>query len=131
MGTGGNRHGDGRHRSQRNTSKSRSGYLLALGSYDSQNSEPPAPVIPPWLSEFAARSIFGGNPLVKIGVLILFLGLAFLLRFVAENTVVPIELRYAGVAAAGIGLLLRRLALAQERGQLRPDPPGRASASSI
>ena len=44
--------------------------------------------------------------LVKIGVLILFLGLAFLLRFVAENTVVPIELRYAGVAAAGIGLLL-------------------------
>jgi uncharacterized membrane protein len=76
---------------------------------DSDNdwgAEPPTPVIPPWLSDFAARWITGGNPLVKVGVLILFLGLAFLLRFVAENTVVPIELRYAGVAAAGIALLL-------------------------
>ncbi|MBS1158385.1 MAG: rane protein [Proteobacteria bacterium] len=59
-----------------------------------------------WLSKFVARWILGGNPLVKIGVLILFLGFAFLLRYVAENTVLPIELRYAGVAAAGIGLLL-------------------------
>lgn len=55
---------------------------------------------------FVARWIVGGNPIVKVGVLILFLGLAFLLRYVAENTVVPIELRYAGVAAVGVGLLL-------------------------
>jgi uncharacterized membrane protein len=71
---------------------------------------PPSPPAPPreptWLSTFVHRWVIGGNPLVKIGVLILFLGLAFLLRYVAEHTVVPIELRYAGVAAAGIGLLL-------------------------
>lgn len=67
---------------------------------------PQAPEIPAWLSEFVARWITGGNPIVKVGVLILFLGLAFLLRYVAEHTVVPIEYRYAGVAAAGIGLLL-------------------------
>ncbi|WP_265946005.1 DUF2339 domain-containing protein [Dechloromonas sp. A34] len=64
------------------------------------------PATPSWLSEFVARWITGGNPIVKVGVLILFLGLAFLLRYVAENTVVPIELRYAGVAAGAVGLLL-------------------------
>src|SRR6185369_12769913 len=64
------------------------------------------PATPSWLSTFVARWITGGNPIVKVGVLILFLGLAFLLRYVAENTVVPIELRYAAVAAGAIGLLL-------------------------
>lgn len=59
-----------------------------------------------WISRFIARWVMGGNPIVKVGVLILFLGLAFLLRYVAENTEVPIGLRYAGVALAGIGLLL-------------------------
>lgn len=67
---------------------------------------PPPPPPPTWLFEFVARWITGGNPLVKIGGLILFLGLAFLLRYVAEHSVVPIEFRYAGVAASGIALLL-------------------------
>ncbi len=78
----------------------------AWDRFDDRNAEPPAPAIPAWLSEFTARWITGGNPLVKIGVLILFLGLAFLLRYVAEHTTVRIEFRYAGVAAAGIALLL-------------------------
>lgn len=64
------------------------------------------PEEPSWISDFIARWVIGGNPIVKVGVLILFLGLAFLLRYVTENTHVPISLRYAGVAAAGIGLLL-------------------------
>lgn len=60
-----------------------------------------------------ARLIFGGNMLVKLGVLILFLGLAFLLRYTAERVTVPIELRYAGVALVGatllaLGWMLRR-----------------------
>jgi uncharacterized membrane protein len=67
---------------------------------------PLPPAEPSWFAQLLQRWIFGGNPLVKIGVLILFLGLAFLLRYVAEHTVVPVELRYAGVAAVGIGLLL-------------------------
>ncbi|HZX30249.1 MAG TPA: DUF2339 domain-containing protein [Rhodocyclaceae bacterium] len=65
----------------------------------------PEPAEPDWFSTFVSRWVLGGNPIVKVGVLILFLGLAFLLRYVAENTVVPIGLRYAGVALAGIGLL--------------------------
>ncbi|WP_416136130.1 DUF2339 domain-containing protein [Aquabacterium sp. A7-Y] len=57
--------------------------------------------LPPGLS----RWIFGGNTIVKVGVLILFLGLAFLLRYAAERVTLPVELRYAGVALVGAVLL--------------------------
>ncbi|MGY2166637.1 DUF2339 domain-containing protein [Pseudomonas tolaasii] len=54
----------------------------------------------------AARNwLFGGNTVLRVGVVLLFLGLAFLLRYATEGMVVPIELRYAGVAAAAVGLL--------------------------
>lgn len=54
----------------------------------------------------AARNwLFGGNTVLRVGVVLLFLGLAFLLRYATEGIVVPIELRYAGVAAAALGLL--------------------------
>jgi uncharacterized membrane protein len=52
-----------------------------------------------------ARWIFGGNTIVTLGVLILFLGLAFLLRYTAERAGVPVEFRYAGVALVGAFLL--------------------------
>jgi uncharacterized membrane protein len=69
----------------------------------------PAPPLEPGLLErgwMVARDwLLGGNTLVRIGVVLLFLGLAFLLRYAAERVVVPIELRYAGVAASAIGLL--------------------------
>ncbi|MES2207016.1 MAG: DUF2339 domain-containing protein [Pseudomonadota bacterium] len=61
---------------------------------------------PSWLNIIWQRWIMGGNPMVKIGVVILFLGLAFLLRYAAEHAVLPVELRYAAVAATGIGLLV-------------------------
>ena len=71
---------------------------------------PPAPPPPavPWRERLPApiaALIFGGNTLVKLGVLILFLGLAFLLRYTAERVTVPVELRYAAVALVGAGLL--------------------------
>ncbi|EJM48548.1 putative membrane protein (DUF2339), partial [Pseudomonas sp. GM33] len=49
--------------------------------------------------------LFGGNTVLRVGVVLLFLGLAFLLRYATEGVVVPVELRYAGVAAAALGLL--------------------------
>jgi uncharacterized membrane protein len=71
--------------------------------------QPPAP---PPLS-FAERLpapvrnfIFGGNTLVKVGVLLLFLGLAFLLRYAAERVSVPVPLRYTGVMLVGVVLLV-------------------------
>lgn len=72
---------------------------------------PQEPAIPrgPNLIERAisgARNwLFGGNTVLRVGVVLLFLGLAFLLRYATEGMVVPIELRYAGVAAAALGLL--------------------------
>ena len=68
---------------------------------------PPPPAVPlrDRLPPFLARWIFGGNTIVKAGVLILFLGLAFLLRYTAERVTVPVEVRYAGVALVGAFLL--------------------------
>ena len=65
---------------------------------------PPAVPLRDRLPPAVARWIFGGNTIVKIGVLILFLGLAFLLRYTAERVTVPVELRYASVALVGVAL---------------------------
>ncbi|MDF9904572.1 UNVERIFIED_ORG: putative membrane protein [Pseudomonas reinekei] len=71
--------------------------------------QPPVPPRGPNLIDRAisrARAwLFGGNTVLRVGVVLLFLGLAFLLRYATEGMVVPIELRYAGVAAAALGLL--------------------------
>ncbi len=48
---------------------------------------------------------FGGNTIVKAGVLILFLGLAFLAKYASEHVDLPIELRLAGIGVAAIVLL--------------------------
>ncbi|MHA6492155.1 DUF2339 domain-containing protein [Pseudomonas borbori] len=53
----------------------------------------------------AQNWLFGGNTVLRIGVVLLFLGLAFLLRYATEGMVVPVQLRYAGVAASAIALL--------------------------
>ena len=47
-----------------------------------------------------------GNPLAKLGIVLLFFGLAYLLRFVSERDMLPIELRLAGAAAIAVGLLV-------------------------
>ena len=47
----------------------------------------------------------GGNALSRIGVVVLFFGVAFLLRYLAEIVTIPIELRLLGVACAGLLLL--------------------------
>jgi uncharacterized membrane protein len=52
------------------------------------------------------RWLLGGNTLVRVGVVVLFFGVAFLLKYAAERDLVPIELRLTGVAIGGIALLL-------------------------
>jgi len=51
------------------------------------------------------RWLFGGNTLVRLGVVILFFGVAFLVKYATENFHFPIELRLAGVAAGAIVML--------------------------
>lgn len=59
----------------------------------------------PWLK--AVREFFaGGSLLVKVGVLVLFLGVAFLLKYAAERNLLPIELRLSGAALGGLVMLV-------------------------
>ena len=54
----------------------------------------------------AARDwLLGGNTIVRAGLVVLFIGLAFLARWAAGAGLIPIEVRLALVAAAGIALL--------------------------
>ncbi len=46
-----------------------------------------------------------GNVFVRVGILILFVGVAFLLKYAAENSRIPLEFRFMGAAAGGILLL--------------------------
>jgi len=79
----------------------------------------PAPVAPPppkpartnWLF----RWLTGGNTVVRLGVVVLFFGVAFLLKYAAEHTSVPVELRLAGVALGAIGLLVAGIRLRRRR----------------
>ena len=91
--------------------KSESTFSSPAVSFDEPEFEV-EPREPDWFDRAVAKSkdaikqfIFGGNTLVKVGSLILFLGLAFLLRYAASQITVPIELRYGGVAAAALALL--------------------------
>jgi uncharacterized membrane protein len=68
-------------------------------------SPPPAPPKTPSDNPFS-RWLFGGNTLVRVGVILLFFGVAFLLKYAADRDLVPIELRLAGVAAGAIVLLV-------------------------
>lgn len=64
----------------------------------------PAPTPPRWLT--AARNwLLTGNPVAKIGLVILFIGVGFLMKYVTATVVVPIELRLAGVVLADLALL--------------------------
>jgi uncharacterized membrane protein len=47
-----------------------------------------------------------GNVVVKVGVIILFFGVAFLLKYAAQRNAFPIELRLIAVAVGAIGMLI-------------------------
>jgi uncharacterized membrane protein len=70
--------------------------------------EPPKPnPIVAWLT--------GGNTIARVGLVILFLGLAFLLKWAVDHAVLPPELRVAGVALVGVALLVFGWRLRQRR----------------
>jgi uncharacterized membrane protein len=56
--------------------------------------------LPDWI-----RWFMGGNTLVRVGVIVLFFGVAFLLKFVAERVTFPIEARLTGAALGGLTLV--------------------------
>ncbi|MGX5099770.1 DUF2339 domain-containing protein [Enterobacter cloacae] len=52
-----------------------------------------------------ARWFMQGNPLAKLGILLLFLGLSFLLRYTVEHSLFPLELRLVATALFAVVLL--------------------------
>jgi uncharacterized membrane protein len=69
---------------------------------------PPAPAVPrePAKPNPIVAWFTGPNAIARIGLAILFIGLAFLLKYAADRDFIPIELRVAGVAAAGVAMLV-------------------------
>ncbi|RAU46519.1 MULTISPECIES: DUF2339 domain-containing protein [unclassified Pseudomonas] len=66
---------------------------------------PAAPNLVDNLLQRAKDWLLGGNTVLRVGVVLLFLGLAFLLRYATEGMVVPIEARYAAVAVSALALM--------------------------
>jgi uncharacterized membrane protein len=62
--------------------------------------------------------LLGGNTVVRIGVVLLFLGLAFLAKYAVENALLPPELRLAGIAIAGIALFVTGLRMRRREDRL-------------
>lgn len=57
-----------------------------------------------WPGQIKAWAM-GGNMVARVGILVLFCGVAFLLKYAADRGILPIQLRLAGAALGGIGLL--------------------------
>jgi len=63
---------------------------------------------PDWTDQLMARAVAWlkrGNPLARVGIVILFLGGVFLAKYAAEHSMFPIELRFALLAAGAFALL--------------------------
>lgn len=63
------------------------------------------PELPGDLLASARDWLLGGNTIIKLGIGILFVGLAFLAKYAVEHATLPIELRLAGIAGAALVLL--------------------------
>ncbi|MFA9215534.1 MAG: DUF2339 domain-containing protein [Sphingomonadaceae bacterium] len=74
----------------------------ALHSNSAPEWPPSAP--PAWVSTLRGW-LFGGNLVAKLGLLILFIGISFLLKYTAARVSVPIEFRLAAIVLADLGLL--------------------------
>lgn len=75
---------------------------------------PPPPREPPKPNPIVAW-FTGGNTIVRVGIVVLFIGLAFLARYSIEHGLVPPELRVAGIGLVGIVLLGLGFRLAKSR----------------
>ena len=78
-----------------------------------------APREPDWAERLfaAARGwLLGGNTVVRVGIIVLFFGVAFLLKYAADNSMLPVEFRLAGVALGATALLVTGWRVGNRRG---------------
>ncbi|MFT4249105.1 MAG: DUF2339 domain-containing protein [Pseudomonas sp.] len=69
---------------------------------------PDDPIVPEWAVAALKRWFTEGNVPVKVGMLVLLAGVAALLKYAGDQgwLTLPVELRYAGIAAAALGGLV-------------------------
>ncbi len=78
-----------------------------------QQAEIPAPPVQPKAPSFIDKLIKAGwnwftdgNIFVRVGIVILFMGMTFLIRYAITENIIPIELRLVAVSAVAIGLMV-------------------------
>jgi uncharacterized membrane protein len=78
--------------------------------FPSRPSVSPSPPPPPSLIEKGIEDFIrwfkGGNPLARIGIVILFFGATFLAKYAAEHSLFPIELRFIALTLGALALLI-------------------------
>ena len=96
----------GRNDADARTLPDHGGRACAAAQYLQAPSSPPGRPAEPKLVDKAASAalawLTGGNAVVRIGVVVLFIGLSFLAKYAAENALLPLEFRLALVGATGI-----------------------------
>jgi uncharacterized membrane protein len=78
----------------------------STASYSAAQPKASGPSLGSSLRRAVQEWITGGNLLVRVGVLVLFVGVAFLVRYAAERQILPLEVRLAGVALGAVALLI-------------------------
>ena len=78
---------------------------VAQGRPSTITYEPAPGLFDRWPLSVVKEFFTGGNLVVRVGIVILFIGVAFLLRYAAEHTHVPIEWRLSGAALGAVVLL--------------------------
>jgi uncharacterized membrane protein len=84
----------------------------AAPEFAARPSPPPRIAImrePDWIDRLVAQALAWlkrGNPLARIGVVVLFFGGAFLAKYAADHSMLPIELRFAAIAVGALALLI-------------------------
>jgi len=58
------------------------------------------------LSESLMRVFIGDNPIVRVGGIILFLGLSFFAKFLIDHSIITLEMRLAFMGLVGIGFIM-------------------------
>lgn len=71
---------------------------------------------PSWLMQMLKNYFTGGNLLVRIGGVILFFGLAFLLKYTVEHTTISIEFRLISLALLAVAFIVLGWRLREKEG---------------
>ncbi len=73
-----------------------------------QTDRPPSPAAPSLLMRgwnIALDWLTGGNTIVRVGILLLFVGIGLLVKYASDHALLPVELRLVASAALGVALL--------------------------